>query len=195
MLGMTVMAVELITVVISAASAIVVSGVTAIVTARLARSSEREKWERQYRADEEKWERERKHEAAARQTQLAMSRASARANKLPEAEAITLSSAIAYFVINRPNEPRDRIFIAPGDRMFGGRDAELSQILLQTVMASKRHFVIEATGQSVVVMDISSTNGTFVNGARVKRRTELHDGDVVTVGTDESTSLVFHMLR
>jgi pSer/pThr/pTyr-binding forkhead associated (FHA) protein len=42
------------------------------------------------------------------------------------------------------------------------------------------------------VVDLESTNGTEVNGRKVKRRTALDDGDRITIG---STELVFGRSR
>ncbi|MFZ9887298.1 MAG: GGDEF domain-containing protein [Myxococcota bacterium] len=46
---------------------------------------------------------------------------------------------------------------------------------------SRNHATVEWRGNDVVVRDLDSTNGTFVNGERVRERT-LHDGDRLQVG-------------
>jgi pSer/pThr/pTyr-binding forkhead associated (FHA) protein len=48
--------------------------------------------------------------------------------------------------------------------------------------ASSHHARIEARNDGVWVEDIGSTNGTYVNGARLERPQLLEDGDVVRVG-------------
>jgi len=54
---------------------------------------------------------------------------------------------------------------------------------------SRRHarFITRADG--VYVEDLGSTNGTFLNGVRVKAPTLLHSGDLITLA--ESTVLLF----
>ena len=47
---------------------------------------------------------------------------------------------------------------------------------------SARHAEIEVVNQEYVLRDAQSTNGTFVNGARIPGNWVLHDGDVVTFG-------------
>jgi len=47
---------------------------------------------------------------------------------------------------------------------------------------SARHAEIEVVNQQYVLRDAQSTNGTFVNGARIPGNWVLHDGDVVTFG-------------
>ena len=47
---------------------------------------------------------------------------------------------------------------------------------------SRRHAEIRRRGSDVVVVDLGSTNGTRVNGVRVKEQL-LNDGDEIEVGT------------
>ncbi len=49
---------------------------------------------------------------------------------------------------------------------------------------SSRHAELRAVGSKYVLVDLGSTNGTFVNGDRITGEHELHDGDVVTFGED-----------
>lgn len=48
--------------------------------------------------------------------------------------------------------------------------------------ASARHARIEPRRDGVWVEDIGSTNGTYVNGARIERPRRLKPGDVIRVG-------------
>jgi serine/threonine protein kinase len=49
---------------------------------------------------------------------------------------------------------------------------------------SRSHFAIEARGRRLLLTDLQSNAGTFVNGRRVTEA-ELHPGDVITVGDTE----------
>jgi len=51
--------------------------------------------------------------------------------------------------------------------------------------ASAKHARIEPRRDGVWVEDIGSTNGTYVNGARLTREQKLSPGDVVRVGETE----------
>jgi pSer/pThr/pTyr-binding forkhead associated (FHA) protein len=51
--------------------------------------------------------------------------------------------------------------------------------------ASARHARVEAQRDGLWLIDLDSTNGTFVNGERVDGRRRLRDGDVVKVGDTE----------
>jgi pSer/pThr/pTyr-binding forkhead associated (FHA) protein len=48
--------------------------------------------------------------------------------------------------------------------------------------ASARHARVEARGDGVYVEDLGSTNGTYVNGARVTTPRRLERGDLVRIG-------------
>jgi hypothetical protein len=49
--------------------------------------------------------------------------------------------------------------------------------------ASRRHASLSLEGSTVTVEDLGSTNGTFVNGARISAPKELANGDKVRIGT------------
>jgi adenylate cyclase len=53
---------------------------------------------------------------------------------------------------------------------------------------SKEHALIERVGKDFVLKDLGSSNGTFVNGRRVKEL-KLRDGDEIALG---SSRLIFH---
>jgi pSer/pThr/pTyr-binding forkhead associated (FHA) protein len=51
--------------------------------------------------------------------------------------------------------------------------------------ASGHHARIESQRNGVWILDLGSTNGTFVNGERVDGRRQLHRGDLVQIGNTE----------
>jgi hypothetical protein len=51
--------------------------------------------------------------------------------------------------------------------------------------ASARHVRVEPHSDGVWVSDVGSTNGTYVNGARIDRPRKLAQGDVVRIGETE----------
>jgi adenylate cyclase len=51
---------------------------------------------------------------------------------------------------------------------------------------SKEHAVIEQTGRDFILKDLNSSNGTFVNGRRVKEM-RLRDGDEISLGSSKFT--------
>lgn len=62
-----------------------------------------------------------------------------------------------------------------------GRSSELDMVLVED-MVSRRHAKIMVNGDHISIEDLGSTNGTFVNGERI-RHAELSDGDRVLIGT------------
>lgn len=63
-----------------------------------------------------------------------------------------------------------------------GRGAENAVQLDGDDFVSSRHAVLEPRPDGVWVEDLGSTNGTFVNGARVTTARLLQAGDVVRIG-------------
>ena len=69
-----------------------------------------------------------------------------------------------------------------------GRDPHAAAVLDGDGFVSARHALVRVRGGSTSVVDLGSTNGTFVNGERIAMETRLEDGDEVAVG---STRMVF----
>lgn len=68
------------------------------------------------------------------------------------------------------------------DRTTLGRKHH-NDIVLDSLVVSGNHCVFEFQGLTdVIVEDLGSTNGTFVNGHLIKSRQLLHDRDVINVG-------------
>jgi FHA domain-containing protein len=63
-----------------------------------------------------------------------------------------------------------------------GRGGQNDLVLSGDDFASARHARIEVRGDGVWVQDLDSTNGTYVNGARVAGAQRLDAGDVLRVG-------------
>lgn len=58
-------------------------------------------------------------------------------------------------------------------------------ILLQDNLVSRMHARLSVQGDSVVVEDLHSTNGVYVNGLRVGHSAVLREGDRILIGTTE----------
>jgi predicted component of type VI protein secretion system len=61
-----------------------------------------------------------------------------------------------------------------------GRD-ESARLRIPLPSVSRKHCLIEVQGSELVIKDLGSSNGTYVNGRRV-RETELEPGDLLCVG-------------
>lgn len=69
-----------------------------------------------------------------------------------------------------------------------GRAVE-NEIVVITKRASREHAHIRREGRKVLLDDIDSTNGTFVNGERVLGTVALRDGDQIAIG---EVTFIFH---
>ncbi len=73
-------------------------------------------------------------------------------------------------------------------RMRLGRGSQ-TDIPLDDSTASREHAEIEVTADGVVLNDLGSSNGTFVNDVRLTGPRPLHDGDSIRIGR---STLTFH---
>ena len=62
-----------------------------------------------------------------------------------------------------------------------GRSSELDMVLVED-MVSRRHAKITVTTGQIFLQDLGSTNGSFVNGEKIKRA-RLNEGDRILIGT------------
>lgn len=62
-----------------------------------------------------------------------------------------------------------------------GRSSDLDMVLVED-MVSRKHAKITVAGGKVIIEDLGSTNGTFVNGEKIKQA-RLKEGDRILIGT------------
>ena len=77
--------------------------------------------------------------------------------------------------------PLPPVKVEPGCEVTLGRSPECS-MQLPAAGASRRHASIAWRGARVVLRDLGSTNGTFLNGERVEDEVPLESGDRITIG-------------
>ena len=72
-----------------------------------------------------------------------------------------------------------------------GRDSHEAAVVLDDPNVSRLHARIEVAGNEWVIVDLGSTNGTYINDVARGRitRSPLRDGDVVIVGEPDCLSL------
>src|SRR3954466_1562667 len=71
--------------------------------------------------------------------------------------------------------------LRPHREIIIGRSSDLDMVLVED-MVSRKHAKITTDDAVVTIQDLGSTNGTFVNGEKV-RKAELKDGDRILIGT------------
>lgn len=91
--------------------------------------------------------------------------------------------AVAYepYLIQISGRETGQMFNLTGKTVTLGRDATC-QIVLDDPHISRAHAQITCNGSDVVIKDLGSTNGIFVNGKKVTEQALL-DGDKILIGT------------
>src|SRR4051794_28519350 len=64
----------------------------------------------------------------------------------------------------------------------------LNDIDLPDLQISQHHCRIEADAENINLVDLGSTNGTFVNGDQIEHAVKLRNGDEIQIG---ETKLIF----
>jgi pSer/pThr/pTyr-binding forkhead associated (FHA) protein len=71
--------------------------------------------------------------------------------------------------------------LRPNREIVVGRSSDLDMVLVED-MVSRKHAKIVTDEKGVSIQDMGSTNGTFVNGEKI-RKVDLKDGDRILIGT------------
>jgi FHA domain-containing protein len=88
-------------------------------------------------------------------------------------------------VARAPGHEEGMIYDIDGDLVLGRGDR--AEIRLEDPFASSRHARIFLQGNAVVVEDLGSTNGTYLNEEVLQTPRPLHPGDRVRIGDSEFT--------
>jgi pSer/pThr/pTyr-binding forkhead associated (FHA) protein len=113
----------------------------------------------------------------------------------PPADATGLHSASAgadvaqrspqLVVARAPGHDSGMIYDIDGDLVLGRGDR--AEIRLEDPFASSRHARVYEQGNIVVIEDLGSTNGTYLNEEVLQSPRPLHPGDRVRIGDSEFT--------
>ena len=85
------------------------------------------------------------------------------------------------------------ITLADGDAYTIGRDGRVTDYVPEDPRASRRHFSISASAEGLNLIDLGSSNGTYVNGTRVVESTWLNDGDTIEYGRSKATLRILQL--
>ena len=119
---------------------------------------------------------------------ISMSKSQERPNE--EVTAVRPSSEpkpVKLKLVSIQRQPEETHEIA-GESIMVGRDRSCSIVLTHPAV-SRRHARITVNGPTLLLEDLKSANGTYVNNARVER-INLKPGDIVRFGADPSCSFV-----
>jgi pSer/pThr/pTyr-binding forkhead associated (FHA) protein len=103
--------------------------------------------------------------------------------------AVTSGEALAYVVLFTGDNP-GRIYAIKRNAVLIGRADEADVHIVDASVSSNHARIMNRSGGFEIV-DLDSTNGTFVGGKRVAR-SALRNGDQVTVGSVEFMFMLDH---
>ncbi|HHY05240.1 MAG TPA: FHA domain-containing protein [Thermoanaerobacterales bacterium] len=64
-----------------------------------------------------------------------------------------------------------------------------SDIVIDDPFISSKHVLITKKGRKIIVQDLHSTNGVFVNGKRIKKPVSIKNKDEIVIGNTKLTLL------
>ena len=76
-------------------------------------------------------------------------------------------------------------FILDGRDVAIGRAPSCDIVLHGDQLASRRHALLRNKGRFYTVVDLGSSNGTYLNDLEIREEVELHDGDSLKIGSHE----------
>lgn len=74
-----------------------------------------------------------------------------------------------------------RYALRPNSELIMGRSSEVEMTMIDT-MVSRRHARLTTYHGVIVLEDMGSANGTYVNGQRITSHIQLKVGDTILVG-------------
>lgn len=96
-----------------------------------------------------------------------------------------------FRMVMRSGPTVGKVYPMEKSEMFVGRDLS-NDVVINDPEISRRHARLFQQGNSYVLEDLGSTNGSFVNGQRLMGPNILRPGDTITFG--ERMSLVFESI-
>ena len=117
-----------------------------------------------------------KHTNVAKPKMIETSRLAGAEKKDKEVE-----SKYRYFLVPQANVT-EKIYLTKTSTVFGRADT--SDVVIANSDVSSRHCILDIQTRGVFLLDLDSTNGTFVNGALI-RDAYLNPGDRIELGPCE----------
>ena len=98
-------------------------------------------------------------------------------------EGVTAALDSRLYLVGLEGPDAGRYFELTAAPLAGGRDGHLSLVLSDN-QVSRLHLLVTAENGVVIVEDLGSTNGTYVDGQRIVDRAPLPVGSLLRVGDD-----------
>ncbi len=85
-------------------------------------------------------------------------------------------------LIERGDDPAHTRDIPVNDHEFVIGRAPDCNLRLRSEDVSRHHCTLRVTGGEVLLLDLGSSNGTYLNGQRVRSQSRLKSGDEIAIG-------------
>lgn len=86
-----------------------------------------------------------------------------------------------YRFVMRSGPVVGKVYPLDEQEIYIGRESS-NTIIINDAQVSRRHAKLELRGSGYMIHDLGSTNGTFINGARISGMQALNPGDTVALG-------------
>ena len=97
-------------------------------------------------------------------------------------------------LIVRAGDEIDKSFDLIQDKNIVGRDPD-SDIVIDDIEVSRNHLTIIRKGNTFQVEDQNSTNGTFINGRKLEKPSEIKNGDLISLGQNNVLEFVYEKIN
>jgi pSer/pThr/pTyr-binding forkhead associated (FHA) protein len=96
-------------------------------------------------------------------------------------------------LIAKTGSKRGMVFAIDPSGIKIGRDKEKNQIIIEDPVISREHVWVGLSDGKVMIKDMNSSNGTYINSLDIPRITsqELNDGDIIYIGKNGIESFKF----
>lgn len=94
----------------------------------------------------------------------------------------TRTPVLATLEVMLPDGTKQLVSLKNGDSVRAGRELH-NDIVIEDSIVSREHAQFDCSSFGVVVTDLSSRNGTFLNGTRLTSMKDLNSKDVVDIGS------------
>ena len=105
----------------------------------------------------------------------------------PTARAIAVARLLVRRVVEGESEGIQQAeeFLLDGRSIAIGRSPSCDIVLTEDQLVSRRHALLRSDGTTYTIVDLGSSNGTYVNDAEIRETTRLGNGDRILIGEYE----------
>jgi predicted component of type VI protein secretion system len=86
-----------------------------------------------------------------------------------------------FKLVVKSGDDINKIYLLDKEKNMIGRDPK-SDFVIDDIEISRNHLEVIKKENTVFLEDLNSTNGTFLNGKRLEKTTEVADGDLISLG-------------